>query len=100
MHFTCGRSEARKSLETEVSQDDCIRGANVKLASAGRSCCPSMKTYFLDGVILRDFSPEEPALSEVEGMLSALPHLQPKATSAPCDMLRKLNMTPSPSNTT
>jgi hypothetical protein len=28
-----------------------------------------MKTYSLDGVILRDFSPEEPALSEVEGML-------------------------------
>ena len=43
---------------------------------------------------MRDFSPEEPALSEVEGALRASLCLPPKFMLAPRKLLRKLSMTP------
>jgi hypothetical protein len=45
------------------------------------------------GVILRDFSPEEPALSGVEGILRASVQLWTSRICASRKMLRKLSMT-------
>jgi hypothetical protein len=48
----------------------------------------------LQRVILRDFSPEEPALSEVEGILRAGARWLAFFVSAPRQTLCKLSMTP------
>ncbi|MGH9503262.1 MAG: hypothetical protein ACRD20_10475 [Terriglobales bacterium] len=52
-----------------------------------------LETPISTGVILSDFSPEEPALSEVD-LARALPIADAAAISASRQMLRKLSMTP------